>query len=302
MRRLMVLLVVTALLINGKTINAQSTQDSKKKIGVVVTILPLADFVENIGKDKVDVSVVIPPGGNPHTYEPTPSQLKQVSQAQMYVKVGSGVEFELAWMDKLASLNKNMLICDSSEGIRLIEMTERHHKKNKEHHNEDGYHHGKDPHIWLSPVNAKVIVANIKNALIEIDPGNKEFYTHNAQEFILRLDNLNKEFGDNLSALKNRTFIVFHPAWGYFASDYGLKQIPIEVEGKEPTVKELIKLIKKAKKCNIRVVFASPQFSKKSAEVIAKEINGKVVFMDPLAKNYIENLHKVVDAFTQSLK
>ncbi|MDO9464737.1 MAG: zinc ABC transporter substrate-binding protein [bacterium] len=296
MKRLMVLLVVTALLVNGKTINAQSIQDSKKKIGVVVTILPLADFVENIGKDKVDVSVMIPPGGNPHTYEPTPSQLKQVSQAQMYVKVGSGVEFELAWMDKLASLNKNMLICDSSEGIRLIEMTEHHHEEN------EGHHRGRDPHIWLSPVNAMLMVTSIKNALIEIDSGNKEFYTHNAQEFILRLDNLNKEFGDKLSALKNRSFVVFHPAWGYFAADYGLKQIPIEVEGKEPTAKELTQLIKEAKKCNIKVVFSSPQFSKKSAEVIAKEINGKVVFMDPLAKNYIENLHKVVDAFTQSLK
>lgn len=124
---------------------------SEEKIGVVVTIIPLADFVGQVGKDKVEVTVMVPSGANPHTYEPTPVQLKKISQAQLYVKVGSGVDFELAWMDKIRVINKEMLICDSShrEGIKLIDQ---------------------DPHIWLFPRNAKIMVQNICQTLAEIDP------------------------------------------------------------------------------------------------------------------------------------
>lgn len=276
MKRLIIFVILGVFLAHTKPANSQS-------IEVMVSILPLAYFVENIGRDKVDVSIMVPPGANPHTYEPTPRQLEQVQRAKMYVKVGSGLEFELVWMDKLISLNKDMFICDSSEGIRLAEMAS-------------------DPHIWLSPINAMIMATNIRDALVAIDPQNKNFYARNTEEFILKLDRLNKEIKKKLSPLKNRSFIVFHPGWGYFAALYGLEEISVETKGKEPSARRLAKLIKNAKQHKIKIVFISPQFSRRSVEVIAKEIKARIEFIDPLAKDYIENLHKVTDLLMESIE
>ena len=251
------------------------TQENKK-INVAVTILPQVEFVKRVGGDKVKVTVMIPPGASPHTYEPKPSQLREISKAKMYAKVGSGIEFELAWMDKIASINKKMLIVDCSKGIKLID---------------------NDPHIWLSPGNVKIMVENIYQGLIKIDPVNKEYYWKNREKYLKKLDKLDKEITQVLSGMKNRKIMVYHPAWGYFCREYNLKQIPIEREGKKPTPQGIASLIKEAEAKNIKIIFASPQFSTKSAEVIAREIGGKVVLIDPLAENYLENMRKVAKVF-----
>lgn len=317
---------------------------AQEKLNVVVSILPQAYFVEQIGKDKTDVSVMIPPGGNPHTYEPTPSQLTKLSQADLYIKVGSGVEFEIEWMDKLASLNKGMQICDSSKGVKLITMSEHDHHEDeggrhekhghhddhegeedhhKEHghrydHREDEEHHGghtandehedehqnrhggKDPHIWLSPNNAVIMAANMKEALSKVDPANKEYYQQNTNELIMKLDALRKEIDAQLADLSSRTFLIFHPAWGYFAADFDLIQVAVEYCGKDPTPKQMAKLIQEAKEMKAKVIYASPQFSQRSADAIASEINGRVVFIDPLAKDYVNNLLKAAEALSES--
>ena len=254
------------------------TEKNEEKIGVVVSIPPQAEFVERTGGNKVQVTVMVPPGASPHTYEPIPSQLKEVSKAKIYAKVGSGVEFELAWMDKIISVNKEMLVVDCSKGIELIE---------------------NDPHIWLSPKNARIMVENIYQGLIQIDPANQEWYARNKEKYLQELDKLDNEIAQDLSEKKNRKIMVHHPAWAYFARDYGLEQIPIEKEGKEPTPQGIASLIKQARENNITVIFASPQFSTKTAEVIAKEINGKVVLISPLEKNYLENMRKVAEAFAK---
>ncbi len=261
-------------------ITSQTEKEIGKRIGVVVSILPQAEFVEKIGGDKVQVTVMVPPGASPHTYEPTPSQLKEVSRAKIYVKVGSGVEFELAWMDKIISVNEGMFVADCSRSIGLIEKGR-----------------GVDPHIWLSPRNAKVMVENIYQGLIQIDPANQEYYVKNKEKYLQELDELDKEIIQALSGKKNKKIMVYHPAWAYFCRDYGLEQIPIEKEGKEPTPQGVASLIKQAKENNIRVIFASPQFSTKSAETIAKEIGGEVVLISPLEKNYLENMRKIAEAF-----
>jgi len=275
---------------------------SAGKLNVFVSITPQAFFVESIGGDKVDVSVMIPPGGNPHTYEPTPSQLTKLSKSLLYVKVGSGVEFELEWMDKLASLNKRMRICDSSKGVKLISMDEHDHEEegndDDEHHHE---HTGNDPHIWLSPNNAIIMAMNIKEALINIDPENKDYYQQKTTELIMQLDDLKREVNTKLADLSSRTFLIFHPAWGYFASDFNLNQIAAEHMGKEPSPKQLMQVINQAKKLNIKVIFASPQFDQKSAKVIANEIKGTVELIDPLSKDYFNNLRKAANAFKKSM-
>lgn len=245
-----------------------------------------------MGGNKVQVTVMVPLGASPHTYEPMPSQLIEVSRAKMYAKVGSGVEFELVWMDKIIGVNREMLVVDCSKGIELIGAKEYEEEK----HGHQGVH---DPHIWLSPGNAKMMVENIYEGLIQIDPANQEYYARNKEKYLQELDILDEEIAQSLSGRENRKIMVYHLAWAYFARDHDLEQIPIEREGKEPTPKGIATLIKQAKENNITMIFASPEFSTKSAEVIAKEIGGEVVLISPLERNYLGNMRKVAEAFAK---
>jgi zinc transport system substrate-binding protein len=277
--------------------SCQGTNRPDDKIGVVVSIAPQADFVEAVGGEKVIVTVMVPPGADPHTYEPTPSQMVGVSNANIYAKVGSGVEFELAWMDKISQQNKKMLVVDCSKGIQMMEMEEHHGDE------DDGEHHqGEDPHIWLSPQNAKLMVWNICSGLIQVDPQNESYYTRNRDEYLAKLDALDKDIREGLSRVINRRFIVFHPAWGYFARDYNLEQISIEIGGKEPSAKDIADLIRKAKELGIKIIFAEPQFNPRSAETIAEEIGGRVVFIDPLAEDYISNMRLVLGELVKAME
>jgi len=237
---------------------------------------------------------MIPPGANPATYEPTASQLKAVSSAGMYAKVGSGLVFEEVWLNKIISTNPDMLVVDTSKGVTPMEMNQHH---NKEEHSGSGT----DPHIWLSPANVKIMVQNICDSLILIDPVNETYYKQNKEEYIRDLEVLDSDISQSLSGYTNHTFMVFHPSWGYFARDYDLTMIAVEIEGKEPSVSDMIHLVKTAKENDIKVIFVQPQFSTKSAEVIAKEIGGRVVPVDPLAKDYLTNLREVANSIAQSL-
>ena len=261
-----------------------------QRIGVMVTLLPQVEFVEAVGGERVEAKAMVPPGADPHTYELNPSQLVQVSKARMYAKVGSGVEFELTWMDKLIAQNKNMLVVDCADGVQLMQMVE------------DEHHTGSDPHIWLSPLNVKIIVDNIYNGLIKIDPDGAAYYTENKDAYLAKLDNLDRDIREGLAGIKNRRFIVFHPAWGYFAKEYGLEQLAIEIGGKEPSAKDIANLVKVAKVNNIKVIFASPQFNPQSAQVIAEEIGGRVIFIDDLAGSYIDNMHLVLGELVQAME
>ena len=269
------------------------------KIGVVVTISPLAEFVEQIGGDKVEVSVMVPPGASPHSYEPTPAQLKKVSNAALYVKVGSPIEFELVWLDKILSLNKKMRVVDASKGIKLIGLEEEHLDKPEAGQKSNA---GYDPHIWLSPRNAEIMVENIYEGLVSIDPDNKDSYTAGKDAYVHKLMTLDNDIRRILATKINRRFMVYHPAWGYFAKDYGLEEIPVEQMGKAPTIKGIAKLVEQARESHVKVIFASPQFNTQSAEVIAKEIGGRVVLIDALAKDYLANTRKVAQAFAEAME
>ncbi len=259
------------------------SQTSNDKIGVVVTVGPQEEFVKRVGGDRVNVMVMVPQGADPHTYEPLPNQMKQVQDAKIYFIVGSGIEFELAWMDKLTAINPQMEVVNTSQGIELLPNTEE--------------HEGNDPHVWVSPKNAKIMVENIYTKLVEIDPENKDYYQKNRDEYLNKLDELDKNTTKILSNQKNRNIMVYHPSWAYFCRDYDLKQIPIESQGKEPTPQGIASLIDQARRDNIRVIFVSPQFSSSNAQVIAREIGGRVVVVNPLSNNYIKNMKTVAESF-----
>jgi zinc transport system substrate-binding protein len=274
-------------------------QQEKKsnKINVVVSIMPLAEFAEKVGRVKTSVSVMVPPGASPHTYEPTPGQLVKLSKAKLYVKVGSPIEFELVWLDKILSANKNIFVVDASYGIEFMNVVYKHNHEQNEHH-----YIGDDPHIWLSPKNAKIMVENIYNGFVSIDPDNKEYYLENKRSYLRELDELDLEIEILLADKINRRFMVYHPSWAYFARDYNLEQIPIEKGGKEPTARSIQFLIEQARIQNIRVIFASPQFNTESAEVIAREIKGQVVLIDPLQKDYITNMKKIARVLSEVME
>ena len=256
------------------------SQDRLEKIRVIVTILPQAEFVEKVGGEKVQISVMVPPGASPHTYEPTPKQLIEASEADIYFQVGSGVDFETAFMDKIVKLNSKMLVVNCSKGIEILD---------------------RDPHVWLSPRNAKRMVRNIYDAFVQVDPKNKEYYRRNMELYLKELDKLDREIREILKNATNRCFMIYHPAWGYFAREYNLTQIPVEKEGKEPTVRGLMALIDQARRLKMKVIFVSPQFDRKKAEIIAESIQGRIVFLDPLAKDYVDNLRSVTLKIAQSM-
>ncbi|MEA2088617.1 MAG: zinc ABC transporter substrate-binding protein [Patescibacteria group bacterium] len=253
--------------------NQKIETSKKEKINVMVSILPQIDFVKNIGKDKIDVCAMIPPGFSPATYEPSPNQLKKLSLANLYIRVGH-IPFEKIQMEKIKRLNLKMKVIDSSNGIEIYE---------------------NDPHIWMSPKMVKIQVKNICNALIKADFANRIFYKNNEKEYLARLDNLDIELKNAFSKMQGRKILVFHPAFGYLAREYGFEQIAVEIGGKEPGAKNLAHIINEAKKENIKIIFVQKQFSAKSAESIAKQINGKVVPLNPLAENYIENLRNIAE-------
>lgn len=265
------------------------------KINAIVSVVPQKSFVEAIGGDLVNVSVMVAPGSSPHSYEPKPSQMKNINDAQIYFAIG--VEFENAWLNRFASQNKKMKIIDSAKNIKKIEMTEHDHghKEEKSHH--DHKHTGLDPHVWTSPANIKVIAKNIFDSLVAIDGANRVAYEANFQKFIAKIDATDKQIKEILKGTKKGTkFMVFHPAWGYFAHQYNLEQLAIEVEGKEPKPKELAHIMAEAKEEKVRAIFTQPEFSDKSAQIIANNLKIKVIKASPLNPDWSANLINMAKA------
>jgi zinc transport system substrate-binding protein len=280
---------------NPQETSETSTANTQQTLDITVSILPQQYFVNKIAGDLAQVNVMVEPGSEPEIYEPKPQQLRQLATAEGYITIG--VPFEKGWMEKIKSANSDMLIIDSAKGIEKMEMIDHHHQGESENETENY-----DTHIWLSPQLVKIQAENIYQGLVELDPANQEIYQANLVKFLQEIDQLDQEIRVNLEGIKNRKFIVFHPAWGYFAKEYNLEQIPIEVGGQKPSAAELAKVVTDAKNENIRVIFAQYQFNSQDAETIAKEIGGKVILIDPLDPNWSENLRKVSQTFAETLK
>jgi len=267
-----------------------------------VSVLPQAYLAERIANGNADVDVLVGPGQDPHTYEPTPKQMTRLSQARVFFRVG--VPFEDALLPKLNSIQQ-LRIVDTRKGITLIPMVE-HDGEGKADAHAEAAHHGHhenelDPHIWISPRLAKMQAQTICQTLAEIDPAHKPDYERNLQQLQADLDGLDAQIASALAPLKGKTFFVFHPAFGYFAQDYGLKQEAVETGGKAPGPKHVKELIDKAKSEGVRVIFVQPQFSEQAARTIAQQIGGVVVPIDPLSKDYVANLQEVARKIREAL-
>lgn len=269
---------------------------ASEKIPVFVSILPQKYFVQEIGGNLTSISVMVQPGSSPATYEPKPKQMVLLSKCKLYFAVG--VPFEASWLPKIAATNSRMRIVHTDKNIKKRHMAAAHGS----HGHPESKGGIKDPHTWLSPPLVKIQAETIFNALVAESPENSHLFKRNYYRFIADIDALDAELRETLSGIQTTAFMVFHPSWGYFADTYGLRQIPIEIEGKNPKPAQLQYLISFAKSENIKIIFAQPQFSSQNAETVAKGIGGKVVFADPLAFEWSENLRKQASAFISAFR
>ena len=265
-------------------VNACSASAKKSDTPIVlVSVLPQAYFVERLAGDWVDVVVMVPPGANPSTFEPTMAQLRAASQGMVYIKIGhQHFPFESTWLANLLESTPQLKAADGSTGIAMGE---------------------EDPHVWTSPRNAAVMAKNYAEALIEVIPEHEIAIRDNLTRLQEDIAALDAEISDLLGngEGQDRKFLVLHPAWGYFADQYGLVQTAIEEDGKKPDPEALIEIIKTARADRIRVVFTQPQFTGRGAEVVASEIGATVIEIDPLAPDWAENLRRTARAIREAI-
>lgn len=269
------------------------------RIKVFTSILPQKYFVEKIAGGLVDVEVLVGPGMSPHTFEPLPQQMSQLSRAAAFFMIG--VPFEKALVARLAAICPDLKLVDTGRNVVRRSLSE---PDSDHQHSEDCVHDAgsPDPHVWLDPGNAITISEAIAGALLEIVPDRSAQINENLQKLTDELKTLDQQLTTALAPVKVQTMLVFHPAFGYFADRYGLKQQSVEVEGKEPGPRQLAELIRKCRQLNVHVVFVQKQFPVAAAETVARSINGAVVPIDPLAEDYIDNLRRISEAILAGVK
>ena len=262
---------------------------SAAPLNVFVTVPTLKTFVKTIGGEKVQVTSMIKPGQNPHTFSPTPQQITALANASLYLK--SSDLFERAWMSRIRSVNPGMKVVEINPTPNALESDDGH-----------DHHHEGDPHFWTNPKTAIAMADAIGNALIAIDPAHADLYKENLNQFTTTLSSVDDQIRHKLRGLKKTTFLVVHPAWSHFANAYNLTQVAIEHEGKPPGGRAMAALIELAKREEISVIITQPQFSQQSAKQLADAIDGEIVTVDPLSLEYQKTLLKMADLIARGAK
>jgi len=260
--------------------SCKSSSVPDKKM-VCVSILPQKYFVEKIAGDLVDINVLLPPGANPRYYSIMPSQMKEISRSSAWLRIGQ-IPFEKSWGKKIRQTNPKMKVYDTSARADWI-ITKA----------DTVNFTGADPHIWMSPVEVKKIASESYKALIKTLPEDSVVLTANYKKWIVEIDSLNQEIKKSFKNLLQRKFIIFHPSLTYFARDYNLEQIPLEIEGKEPSARQMGDIINLAKKENIHIVLLQKGFNMDNAHQLAREINGKIIIIDPFDEHWEKQLRNI---------
>jgi zinc transport system substrate-binding protein len=275
-----------------------------EKIPVITSIYPVADMVRQVGGDHVTVTCVLPPGASPHTFEPKPSLVRAFSSARIFFMIGAGMEF---WAGKFIKLaGPNLMTVVLSRGVDLIASTE---------HDHENHLHGKEattlknkptvanPHIWLDPVIAKSMVDKITTALCKVDPAHLPYYNQRSRNYLKALDRLDHRIARTTARFKNKKYVAFHPAWEYFARQYGLESAGVieAAPGRNPTPLQIKNIIAAIKQYHISAVFAEPQLNPRAAEIIAREAQVRVLLLDPIGGPEQPYGNTYVDLMTHNL-
>lgn len=269
--------------------NVSPVQARSAPIRVFVSILPQKYFVEQIGGDRVDVGVLVGEGQKPDTVDLTHRQVAHLGQSRIYFLVG--VPFEDAWLPRIQKAHP---------GLKVVALNAKPTKARRVSDLHDHFH--ENPHRWLSPVWVRSAADMILQALVEEDPASAPFFRKNHHRFIRELVGLDKEIRDLIQPLQHRVFMTYHPAWEHFAQTYGLKEISIESEGKEPGPRSLSEVVEQGREHRIKVIFVQKQFSKSIVDPVAKALNARIVSVDPLAEDYIGNMRAVARVFVEAMR
>lgn len=264
-------------------------------LDVFVSVLPLAYLAEAVGGDRIRVEPLVGQGQNPHGYEPGPRQMARLADAEILVR--AGLPYEAGWLARMDGAASHLRILDARDGLDLLPADPA-----GNHSGEPGHENDLDQHIWTSPANARVIAAHLRDALSELDPEGAAAYTANFDRLAGDLERLDTEIRALLQGLSGRSFLVLHPAWGYFARDYGLHQVAIEHEGKEPGPKSLARITDLARSEGVRVILVQPQLGSRTAAALAAAIGARVEVADPLARDYPRSLRQLAHTLKEALR
>jgi zinc transport system substrate-binding protein len=277
--------------------SGEPLSDEDGSLQVTVSVLPQKYVAEKIAGSEIEVFVAVPPGASPAAYEPSPSDMRAISGTDVWFT--TGVQFESAWIPRFTGSNPDLRIRSTIENIERLPI-DRYSVTGHDYSAEQHSHGSLDPHVWLSPELVRSQAAVIADELSLIDPSRSDEFMANLESFNTEIDSLQSRIHSMLDSSLSRSFIVFHPAWGYFADEFGLVQVPIETAGSEPSPGEMSALIDFARDNSIRAIFVSPQFSTSSAEAIAAEIDASVIVVDPLAEDWSSNLLKVSELLAET--
>lgn len=276
---------VLLILLIASTINSGCNRKERKQSSetkLVVSIAPLKEVVSSIAGNQFNVEVLLPPGANHETYEPSPKDIMKLDRSAIYFGTGL-LDFEKNWLNRFSNMYPDLPLINLSEGIFLL----------SGHEHDHGESHGTDPHIWLSVSALKIQAENTCKALIEQFPDQEDTFKTNLESFLHRAGQTDSIIKQNLSSLKSRTFLIYHPSLAYFARDYGLIQVSIEEEGKEPSPSSLRKIIDLVKKENLKFILVSKEFDTRNAGAIASETGTKLIVFDPMSSEWEMNLEKI---------
>lgn len=268
--------VLTALLIAACT----GSSPSDKRI-ITVTIEPLRYFTEQIAGDKFTVKTMVPRGGNPETYEPTARQMVDLSASDLYIKVGN-IGFERTWMKRLEANAPHTIIINSSDGIT----------------SSDNSMYIHDPHTWMSTANAMYIARNIYKALAEIDSKDSLYFKKNLERLMGKIEAVDTQIREEITKDKSTTFLIYHPALTYFAQEYGLRQLSIEEDGREPSAVQLKQVINTARQNHVKIIFIQREFDSRNTDIVARSTGAEKVEINPLSYDWDKEMVKIA----QSLK
>ena len=289
-------------------------------IPVMVSIVPQQWLVDSIGGDHVTTTVMVQPGASPATYEPKPSQMRAVTDSEVYFTIG--VPFEKAWLPRIRDAAPDMAVVDMAERVKRRAMgggygsehgpdehddhaSEEHHDDHQDDAEHDGHDHGAgapDPHVWVSPVLMRTMASTVFAALGEQRPGLAEDFRQNYATTVATINAVDADVAKNLASVPERTFMVYHPSWGYLADAYGLHQMAIETGGGEPSPQDMQKIVDAARAHDIKVIFVQSQFSQRAARAIAEDLGGEVRSLDPLAYDWPENMRSIGATFADTLR
>jgi zinc transport system substrate-binding protein len=285
MRKIFFLLITCLCISCGR-----NSVDSGNKI-ITVSIAPFKYFAEEIGGNDFTVNIMVPSGADPHTYEPFPEQINKLRRSVAYISNGY-LGFEMNWLDRFYETNMKMKRL--SLGDRIDPLTSAHHR-------EGGHIEGADPHYWVSPKCALVIASSVKGFLCELNPSQKEKYETNYLILISKIQDVDNKARELFTNVPKKCFMIYHPNLAYIARDYGLEEIPVEFEGKEPTPSRMKELIDRARKDNLKTIFVQKEYDTKNAKSIAGEIGAKIILIDPLSENWQKSTLDIIDAMHKSL-